>query len=234
MGRPQLLQRLKHDKLLTKTVFPFFVETWNWLIGRVDNIRGDKDENEALGYIRVDNTDDEAPVIRFEPPADFWDNKDGKSYYADSEVQALGQESLKKQIYEDEDDDDSDDNGKTYFQIAGFDEAEAGTSPVVTNDDETGNKTIEWKEIEGGGAKADGVSIDKKSNDELEIKGWSTASASGYLAAQLVSTSSTDNIICRNNGTLGYRGIGHFQSGSDSNVTFTTNGSEVNVNVYYV
>ncbi len=232
MGRAQLLSRLKHDKLLTKTVFPFFVETWNWLIGRVDNIRGDKDENEALGYIRVDNTDDEAPVIRFDPPADFWESKNGKSYYADSEGQALGQESLTKQIYEDEDEDE-DDNGKTYFQIAGFDEAEAGTSPVVTNDSESGNKTIEWKEIEGGGD-PDEVSIHKKSNDELEIKGWSSASASGYLAAQLVSKSSSDNIIYRNNGALGYRGIGHFQSGTDSNITFTTNGSEVNVNVYYV
>ena len=63
MAKPQLLQKLTHDKLLTKTNFPQFVETYNYTVNRCENIKGDGDEY-GQGLIQVDNTDPEHPIIR--------------------------------------------------------------------------------------------------------------------------------------------------------------------------
>ena len=63
MAKPQLLQRLTHDKLLTKTNFPQFVETFNYAVNRCENIKGDGD-GYGQGLIQVDNTDPEHPIIR--------------------------------------------------------------------------------------------------------------------------------------------------------------------------
>lgn len=66
MARPKALQFLAHGKILCGTAFRFFVETWNYIVRRTDNLRGDKDENESEGYISVDNADPERPVIRLD------------------------------------------------------------------------------------------------------------------------------------------------------------------------
>lgn len=63
MAKPQLLQKLTHDKLLTKTNFPQFVETYNYTVNRCENIKGDGDDY-GQGLIQVDNTDPEHPIIR--------------------------------------------------------------------------------------------------------------------------------------------------------------------------
>ncbi len=65
MARPQALQFLKHGKLLCGSAFRLFVETWNWLVGYVNNIKGDYDVNPKNGFIVVDRSDPDSPVIRF-------------------------------------------------------------------------------------------------------------------------------------------------------------------------
>lgn len=64
MARPQSLQMLRHGKMLVQSTFPQFVDTWNYSINRLENIKGDADTNPDQGYIKVDNTDPEHPVIR--------------------------------------------------------------------------------------------------------------------------------------------------------------------------
>lgn len=64
MARPQNIQKLRHGKILSKTVFPSFVETWNYVTNRVENLKGDADVRPETGCIKVDNTDPEHPVIR--------------------------------------------------------------------------------------------------------------------------------------------------------------------------
>jgi hypothetical protein len=64
MARPARIEKLAHGKILCGAVFRFFVETWNWLTGYVDNLRGDYDENRQNGYIHVDRTNPDSPVIR--------------------------------------------------------------------------------------------------------------------------------------------------------------------------
>jgi hypothetical protein len=51
MAKPQILQKLSHDKILTQKNFPLFVETYNYIADRVENIKGDYDENPKNGSI---------------------------------------------------------------------------------------------------------------------------------------------------------------------------------------
>lgn len=68
MARPEILQQLRHDKILTKGNFPKFVETFNYAVNRVENIKGDYDTDPQNGHIKFDTTDPEHPVIRMEVP----------------------------------------------------------------------------------------------------------------------------------------------------------------------
>lgn len=65
MARPPRLELLQHGKILCGSVFRLFVETWNWLVGYVDNMKGDVDVNPQSGYISIDRTDPDHPVVRF-------------------------------------------------------------------------------------------------------------------------------------------------------------------------
>ena len=65
MARPPRIEKLQHGKLLCGSVFRFFVETWNWLVGYVDNMKGDADVNPQGGHITIDRTDPDHPVVRF-------------------------------------------------------------------------------------------------------------------------------------------------------------------------
>lgn len=65
MARPPRIEKLRHGRLLCGSVFRFFVETWNWIVGYVDNMKGDADVNPQGGHITVDRTDPDHPVIRF-------------------------------------------------------------------------------------------------------------------------------------------------------------------------
>ena len=65
MARPQRIEKLRHGRLLCGSVFRFFVETWNWLTAYVDNMKGDAETDPQSGYITIDRTDPDHPVIRF-------------------------------------------------------------------------------------------------------------------------------------------------------------------------
>jgi len=65
MARPQILQELEHGKLITKSNFPQFVDTWNYMTHRIEGLKGDGDTRPNEGHIKVDNTDPEHPIIRF-------------------------------------------------------------------------------------------------------------------------------------------------------------------------
>ena len=64
--KPTILQKLQHGKILCGKVFSTFVETWNYICRRVENIQGDADVNPTKGFVKVDNTDPEHPVIRLD------------------------------------------------------------------------------------------------------------------------------------------------------------------------
>lgn len=66
MARPQTIQLLQHGKALCGAVFGFFVETWNYIAQRCDALVGDRDVNPDEGFIWVDNSQPERPVIRFD------------------------------------------------------------------------------------------------------------------------------------------------------------------------
>ena len=63
MAKPQVLQKLEHGKLLTKSNFPQFVDTWNYVVNRCQNLKGDGDLYNG-GLINIDNTNPEYPVVR--------------------------------------------------------------------------------------------------------------------------------------------------------------------------
>lgn len=64
--RPNFLSWLRHDRLLTKKNFPTFVDTFNYIVERIDKLKGDKDLDPQKGLISVDNTDPDHPVIRLD------------------------------------------------------------------------------------------------------------------------------------------------------------------------
>lgn len=55
---------MRHGKLLTQSNFPSFVDTFNYTVNRIENIKGDADTRPNGGWVTVDNTDPEHPVIR--------------------------------------------------------------------------------------------------------------------------------------------------------------------------
>ena len=65
MARPPIVQKLRHDRLLCGQVFRFFVETWNWLTAWVDNVKGDAELDPQKGYLWIDRSNPDAPVVRF-------------------------------------------------------------------------------------------------------------------------------------------------------------------------
>lgn len=64
MAKPQVMQRLQHGKLLTQKNFAQFVDTWNYIVERLEGIKGDYQIDPHQGHIVFDNTDPEHPVIR--------------------------------------------------------------------------------------------------------------------------------------------------------------------------
>lgn len=63
--KPQKLQSLKHDRILSRGAFPGFVDTWNWICGVICSWVGDA-ELGGDGFIRVDRTNEDVPVIRLD------------------------------------------------------------------------------------------------------------------------------------------------------------------------
>lgn len=63
--KPQKLQSLKHNRILSRAAFPGFVDTWNWICGVICSWVGDA-ELGGDGFIRVDRTNEDVPVIRLD------------------------------------------------------------------------------------------------------------------------------------------------------------------------
>lgn len=63
--KPQKLQSLKHNRILSRGAFPGFVDTWNWICGVICSWVGDA-ELGGDGFIRVDRTNEDVPVIRLD------------------------------------------------------------------------------------------------------------------------------------------------------------------------
>lgn len=57
-------QYLSGGKILTGTNFPRFVQTWNWMVNFIRNLRGDGENLATTGYISVDRSSVDHPVIR--------------------------------------------------------------------------------------------------------------------------------------------------------------------------
>lgn len=65
--KPQKLQHLRHDRILSRGAFPGFVDTWNWICGVICSWVGDR-ENGGDGFIFVDRANEDVPVIRLDLP----------------------------------------------------------------------------------------------------------------------------------------------------------------------
>lgn len=63
--KPQKLQSLKHNRILSRGAFPGFVETWNWICRVICSWVGDR-ENGGDGFIYVDRANEDIPVIRLD------------------------------------------------------------------------------------------------------------------------------------------------------------------------
>ena len=64
MAKPQNVQKLRHDKLLTQKNFPSFVDTFNYFGDFIENLKGDADVRPDTGGITVDRSSPDHPVIR--------------------------------------------------------------------------------------------------------------------------------------------------------------------------
>lgn len=223
--RPNFLSWLKHGMMLTKKNFPTFVDTFNYMLGRIDNIKGDKDINPQSGVISVDNTDPDHPVIRCD--VNKIPNVNGEKLVGDSDLTNASTYSVHVGKRTEQE------GGETYATLYNFDQTptESATATLDSNQGQydvgsgdwflvkNGNE-LKYKKITietdlpggGGGGNPDNVSINTRSSDSKEqIKDWDTATASGNtLATDLKSSSaSTSMLVVRNaDKSLSYKSIG--------------------------
>ena len=70
MAKPPILQQLQKGKFLCGKTAPDFVDTWNYVVKRLENLKGDGDvAGGKQGRIKVDVTNPEHPIIRYVDPA---------------------------------------------------------------------------------------------------------------------------------------------------------------------
>lgn len=62
MARPAILCKLQKGRLIDAQ--PNFVETFNWMVDFINNLRGEGELNAEASTLVVDRTDPSAPVIR--------------------------------------------------------------------------------------------------------------------------------------------------------------------------
>lgn len=93
MARPAALQFLRSGLVLTRKAFPGFVNTWNWLVGAFDSMVGDAEVNGDSGFIIVDRTNPDKPVIRFDSSKikQSGEGGDEKKYVEDIGISADGE-----------------------------------------------------------------------------------------------------------------------------------------------
>lgn len=92
MNRPAILTFLRKGKMFCTKVYPTLIETWNYIVSRIDNIKGDQDVNADEGWITVDQKDTTHPIIRFDAsklPSTLENN-----VLVDSQISGLGLSSV--------------------------------------------------------------------------------------------------------------------------------------------
>lgn len=217
---------MKHGKILCGKVFASFVETWNYIVNRIENLKGDADANPQSGHIKIDNTDPEHPIMRLVNIQDFG-NGEGTEIVGDSDLTNASTYSVHVGKRTEQE------GGETYATLYNFDQTptESATATLDSNQGQydvgsndwflvkNGNE-LKYKKITietdlpggGGGGNPDNVSINTRSSDSKEqIKDWDTATASGNtLATDLKSSSaSTSMLVVRNaDKSLSYKSIG--------------------------
>lgn len=207
--------------MLTKKNFPTFVDTFNYMLGRIDNIKGDKDINPQNGVISVDNTDPDHPVIRCD--VNKIPNVNGEKLVGDSDLDNASTYSVHvgKRSAED--------GGETYATLYNFDQtpSESATATLDNNQGQydvgsgdwflvkNGNE-LKYKKITietdlpssggGGGGGGGAFSYDPdthtiKDGMYLRARRWvdvssATVSAAGYAYLQIgMGTSGTASIV---------------------------------------
>lgn len=179
MARPQVLQKLTHDKILNKTNFPQFVDTFNYAVNRVENIRGDRDVNPMEGAISFDTTDPEHPVIRFDQDA-----------VEGEECDCLPVDEISLSYCHLNNADDSDDDCEdTNICIKGWHEDAKVEAAAETIGNwafvaRNGSNELEYVGLSsiisgggGGDVDLDEISVSWNSSDKVQIKGWDTDAA---------------------------------------------------------
>lgn len=145
MARPQILQRLKHGKLLCRKVFASFVETWNYIVNRIENLKGDADANPQTGHIKIDNTDPEHPIMRLVNIQDFG-NGEGTEVVGDSDLTNASTYSVHVGKRTEQE------GGETYATLYNFDQtpSESATATLDSNQGQYDVGSGDWFLVKNG------------------------------------------------------------------------------------
>lgn len=161
MARPVAIQKLEKGKLLTGTNFPQFVDSWNYVAERIENLKGDRDANPQGGRITIDSSDPEHPIIRYVGKDAVGELSGGvtsivgeyDSIAISGDVQAMGAEGSGLMVTTDEDDE----GGYLEIDVADREEDEEYGGREITVNDEpiakvfgTTDFEIAQKQIEAG------------------------------------------------------------------------------------
>lgn len=142
--RPNFLSWLKHGMMLTKKNFPTFVDTFNYMLGRIDNIKGDKDINPQSGVISVDNTDPDHPVIRCD--VNKIPNVNGEKLVGDSDLTNASTYSVHVGKRTEQE------GGETYATLYNFDQTptESATATLDSNQGQYDVGSGDWFLVKNG------------------------------------------------------------------------------------
>lgn len=174
MAKPAYIQRLEKGKLLNGSNFPEFVNTWNFTVEKLENLKGDRDVDPQGGHISVDSSNPEHPVIRFHKEQEKSETVGGvvslvgdgeSSETVDGEVELKGAEGSGLTVVTTPTEEGS--NGTASIDIADREsEDEYGTREVTMNDEVvakvfgTTDFEISQKVIEAG----EGIRVEEKDN----------------------------------------------------------------------
>lgn len=130
--------------MLTKKNFPTFVDTFNYMLGRIDNIKGDKDINPQSGVISVDNTDPDHPVIRCD--VNKIPNVNGEKLVGDSDLTNASTYSVHVGKRTEQE------GGETYATLYNFDQTptESATATLDSNQGQYDVGSGDWFLVKNG------------------------------------------------------------------------------------
>lgn len=136
---------MKHGKLLCRKVFASFVETWNYIVNRIENLKGDADTNPQNGHIKIDNTDPEHPIMRLVNIQDFG-NGEGTEVVGDSDLDNASTYSVHVGKRTEQE------GGETYATLYNFDQTptESATATLDNNQGQYDVGSGDWFLVKNG------------------------------------------------------------------------------------